>query len=60
MNTERQQFLIQSQLISDNQRLAFLPKHLNKEYLSFESMVYTEPWVLFATHTMVDIGIFTN
>ena len=30
MNTERQQFLIQSQLISDNQRLAFLPKHLNK------------------------------
>lgn len=40
MNTERQQFLIQSQLISDNQRLAFLPKHLNKEYLSFESTVY--------------------
>lgn len=40
MNTERQQFLIQSQLISDNQRYAFLPKHLNKGYLSFEPMVY--------------------
>ncbi|BCA97242.1 hypothetical protein TUM19329_36030 (plasmid) [Legionella antarctica] len=40
MKTARQQFLIQSQLVSDEQRLAFLPKHLNKEYLSFESSVY--------------------
>jgi hypothetical protein len=40
MNTEIQQSLIQSQLISGKKRLAFLPKHLNKEYLSFESAVY--------------------
>lgn len=46
MSTERQQSPIQSQLVSDNKRLAFLPKHLNKEYLRFESTVYRTMSVL--------------
>lgn len=40
MNTEKQELFIQSHLVAGKQRLSFLPKHLKKEYLSFESKAY--------------------